>query len=212
MLNKSLKTILLPIILLASLIPFGTASAYEQASYVVVEKFENFEIRQYESLIIAEVEVTGEFSEVGNKSFRTLFNFISGDNVSSDPASTASPSSEIASEEISMTTPVLQKRTQQPGHYTFSFVMPSEYTLESLPKPISDKITIKEIPNRLIAARRYSGRWTESNYRKNESALMSALQSNQLETTGDPIYARYNAPFSLWFMRRNEVLIELKSL
>jgi hypothetical protein len=87
--------------------------------------------------------------------------------------------------------------------------MPAGYTLDNLPQPENAEVRIKSVPARLMAVRRYSGTWSEERYRSNEQQLLAAVQAAGLKTLGPPIFARYNAPFSLWFLRRNEVLIEV---
>jgi hypothetical protein len=92
---------------------------------------------------------------------------------------------------------------------TYAFVMERKYSLETLPVPNNDRIRIRQVPERTMAVRRYSGRWTESKYRLHEETLLSALDANDIATIGHPVLARYNSPFSLPLMRRNEVMIEM---
>jgi hypothetical protein len=187
----------------------GFVLAYEEPGYTVVERYQEFELRQYEAYLVAETSVTGDFDDVGGEAFRRLFDYISeGDR----------PQGKIA-----MTTPVIQQPlpavTEQssvddasPGannRYRFAFVMPAGYSLEDLPRPENPKVRIKSVPARLMAARRYAGTWSEERYRSNEQQLLAAVQAGGLKTLGPPIFARYNAPFSLWFLRRNEVLVEV---
>ena len=115
-----------------------------------------------------------------------------------------------AGEKIAMTVPVSQTPQSDSGTYVFSFVMPAKYTRETLPAPIDPRIQIQEVSGKLMAARKYSGSWCETNYRENESSLLRALKQAGLESRGEPIFARYNSPFTLWFLRRNEVLIEVE--
>jgi hypothetical protein len=88
--------------------------------------------------------------------------------------------------------------------------MPSRYTLETLPEPVDPRVRLRREPERLMAVRRYSGTWSEANYRDNEALLLRAIDEAGLTLVGSPIYARYNSPFSLWFLRRNEVLVEVE--
>jgi hypothetical protein len=111
-----------------------------------------------------------------------------------------------------MTAPVSQRPVSAADagdSYRVSFVMPDRYTLETLPEPKDPRVTLRREPERLMAVRRYSGRWTESNYRRQERALLDAVREAGLTTIGTPVYARYNSPFSLWFNRRNEVMVEV---
>jgi hypothetical protein len=95
--------------------------------------------------------------------------------------------------------------------YVFSFVMPAKYTLDTLPRPADQRIRLRQIESQLMAARTYSGTWSTRRYQYNEAALMQALQGEGLRPVGAPIFARYNSPFTLWFLRRNEVLVEVQS-
>jgi hypothetical protein len=191
------------------LISGGTVLAYEEPVYNTLKTYEEFELRQYESFIIAEVHVTGGFDDVGNKAFRKLFNYISN--------------ADRPQGKIDMTTPVIQqpmeisgdtntdnaKKAQEKG-YRFAFVMPGKYELEDLPPPLDPAIQLKTVPGNLIAARRYSGTWSQERYQKNEQILLQAIKGSDYKAAGEPIFARYNAPFSLWFLRRNEVLVPVE--
>lgn len=187
--------------------------AYEEHSYTVLETFEEFELRNYDSAVVAEVATSGNFDDVGNKAFRILFNFISGKNVASESIEMTTPVIQQSTDgkKISMTTPVLlQPSKTGNGEYLFSFVMPSTYTIETIPKPLDERITLRVIPERLVAARTFTGRWTQKNYQRNEDILLNSMAEKNLRSKGEFVFARYNSPFSLWFMRRNEVLIEIE--
>jgi hypothetical protein len=118
-----------------------------------------------------------------------------------------------AGERIEMTAPVVQRPERGADGETFvvGFVMPSRFSLETLPEPVDSRVRLREVPSKLMAVRRYSGRWTESAYRENEARLLSAVEETGLSPVAAPVYARYNSPFSLWFMRRNEVMVEVTS-
>jgi hypothetical protein len=188
--------------------------ATEEPRYEVVQQFEAFELRRYAPQLLAETEVAGDFNDVGSQAFRILADFIFGNNRQQEKISMTAPVSQqpSAGEKIAMTAPVTQ--TPKPGvgargTYIFSFVMPAQYTRASLPQPVDPRVHIREAPARLVAARRYSGTWDEARYREHESILLQAVAQARLMTVGAPVYARYNSPFSLWFLRRNEVLIEV---
>ena len=187
--------------------------AYEEAPYRTIEKYEDFEIREYQSFIVAEVTVTEEFGKAGNSAFRILFDYISGNNVPRKSITMTAPVSqkEVKGKKIEMTTPVLQAPLDSGrGEYRFSFVMPSDYTLENLPAPVNEKITIREVPGRLAAARKFSGGWSQNNFNDNKAVLMQSLAAEEIKIIGEPEYARYNSPFTLWFLRRNEVIVDIE--
>jgi effector-binding domain-containing protein len=196
--------------LATAVIFFGAmdAMAIEEATYNVLEKDNDFEIRDYAPHILAETIVEGDFEDAGNKAYRRLFRYISGDNRSRGKvAMTAPVSQEPMGDKIKMTAPVGQQRTQ--GKWTVSFMMPSSYTLGTLPEPEDPKVTLRQVPARRLAAVRYSGFWSEKNYLQYKLALESWIHQRGLKIAGDPIWARYNPPFTPWFLRRNEILIPL---
>jgi len=182
--------------------------AIEEAKYTVVTKQDDFEIRDYAPHVLAEVMVSGNLEDAGKEAFRVLFKYISGDNERQDKlAMTAPVSQQGTSEKIDMTAPVGQQRFK--GKWLVSFTMPASYTLETLPKPLNSSVVLREIPSRKLAAVQYSGFWSEEGYLSNKARLESWIKKKDLEVVGEPIWARYNAPFSLWFLRRNEVLIPI---
>lgn len=204
---KFLSTVLL-------LISATTAMAYEQPEYTVVERYDDFELRRYDPYIVAETDVYGNFSEVGNEAFGILSGYIFGNNRQQTRMEMTAPVNQVPAsrrgETIAMTAPVSQNMlSDADSTYTLSFVMPSAWTLATLPEPVDERIRLRKTDSRLVAARTYSGTWSESRYRTNEEKLLQAIRAANLETTGEPVFARYNSPFTLWFLRRNEVQVEI---
>ena len=182
------------------------AMAIEEATYKVVKKDNQFEIRDYAPYILAETVVGGNLEEAGNKAFNRLFRYISGGNRSRDKvAMTAPVSQEPIWEKIKMTAPVGQQRVQE--KWAVSFMMPASYTLETLPEPEDPEVKLRQVPARRMAVVRYSGFWSEKGYLRHKLELESWIRDRGLTTVGDPIWARYNPPFTPWFLRRNEILI-----
>jgi hypothetical protein len=185
------------------------AAATEEAGFKVVYQSDPFEIRQYQPRIVAETFVAGDFDEVGNVGFRRLFDYISGNNRSQVKIEMTSPvTQEPQSEKIEMTAPVTQEK--QAGRYRITFLMPSRFTMETLPQPLDENVKLKEKPAAWIAAIRYSGTWSRSRYESREKELLEWVRQRGLKPAGAPVFARYNAPFIPWFMRRNEVLIPIQ--
>jgi len=177
----------------------------EKARYEVIEKEGKFEVRQYQPQILAETVVEAGFDEAGNVAFRRLFDYISGENRRKESiAMTAPVSQKTGSEKIAMTAPVNQQASE--GKYAVSFLMPSKYTMETLPQPLNPDVKIRQVPARKIAAVRYSGSWSRNRYEKNKALLEEFVRKNGLRITGDDIFARYDPPFQIWFLKRNEVL------
>ena len=202
--NKLAALIMRAIMLL---FPTGSdAMATPEAPFTVIQKEKDFELRRYEQQIIAQTIVEGDFTDVGNKGFRRLFDYINGKNRKKALIPMTSPVlEEIASEKIPMTAPVNQNREN--GKWVISFVMPPHYTLETLPEPLDARVTLRIVPGRLMAVLKYSGTWSRNRYDENQALLMKMVREHSLALIGEPVFARYNPPWTLWFLRRNEVLI-----
>jgi len=192
------------------------ATALEQPRYDIVKKYKGFELRRYAPYLAAETEVTAEFDRAGNQAFRILFRYISGDNRGKEKIAMTAPVNQApknpAGEKISMTAPVIQQPAE-PGKNTYliSFVMPSKYTLDSLPEPLDPRVRFRRVNARLMAALTYSGTWSMERYRRKEAELVKTVTEAGLSIIGEPVFARYDPPFMPWFLKRNEVLVEVKA-
>ena len=195
--------ILITLLMLIGAIP---AMATDEAPYTVLKTDDIFELREYPPQILAEIIVDGDLEGAGNKAFRPLFRYISGDNKSRVKiAMTAPVAQEQKGEKIAMTAPVSQQSVQ--GKWAVSFMMPASYTMATLPIPDDPNITLRQVSARRVAAVRYSGFWSEEKYLLNKEKLVKWLKDKRFTVSGEPVWARYNAPFTPWFMRRNEILI-----
>ena len=182
--------------------------AYESPNYRVTEALEGVEIREYDPYVVAETDVDGSIEDAGNQGFRILAKYIFGDNQAKTKVAMTAPVSQEkttpGSEKIAMTAPVTQERVGE--QFTIQFMMPSKYTLDTLPTPNDTRIRFREVEGKRLAAIRYSGRWTERNYEEHLDELVATLRRNGYEPIGEPVWARYDPPFKPWFMRRNEIL------
>ena len=184
------------------------ASAIEEPKYDVVREYDAFEVREYAPYLVAEVVVPGPAEEAGNQGFRILAGYIFGRNRGERKIPMTAPVAQSREPaKIEMTAPVTQAPVD--GGYVVQFTMPGEYTLETLPEPLDPQVKLKEIPGSRFAVIRYSGTWSERNYAEHLETLERAVEAAGLRTTGNPVYARYNAPFVPWFMRRNEIWLRL---
>jgi effector-binding domain-containing protein len=192
----------------------GGAMANEEPRYEVIKKEENFEVRRYQPMIIAEVLVAGTLSEASNKGFRQIADFIFGNN--EDPvkkqsekiAMTAPVTMEAdTSSKIAMTVPVTMEDSG--GAWKMAFVMPSKFTMETLPKPKNPNITIKQIPAQQLAVVTFSGWVDEEKLAAQTTRLNEWMAKNGLKTSGSAQLSRYNPPWTLPFWRRNEVWMKL---
>jgi len=171
------------------------AMAIEEAAYQVVQKDDRFEIRDYAPHILAETIVEGNIKEAGSKAFKRLFGYISGDNRSHGKVAMTAPVSQVpGGEKIAMTAPVGQQSAQ--GSWAVSFMMPASYTLETLPLPEDPQVSLRQVPGRRVAAVRYSGFWSEKNYLRYRQELESWIHEQGLTIVGEPVWARYNPPFT----------------
>ncbi len=181
----------------------------ERPDYEVISSAgQNIEIRRYEPMIIAQVTMRGKREEAIGDGFRLLADYIFGNNTVSQEIAMTAPVQQQASEKIAMTAPVQQ---QAKGNaWTVSFVMPSEYTMETLPKPNNERVMLKQVPAKRVIAITFSDTNSDANIAEHERQLKAYIQANNLQTTGQPTYAFYNPPWTLPPMRRNEVMIELE--
>ncbi|SNC74797.1 SOUL heme-binding protein [Marinobacter sp. es.048] len=204
------------LISLCSIFISATTMATEKAEYTVLLKEENLEVRLYEPHIVAETVVDKEFEDAGSEAFGRLFKYISGNNQSQEEIAMTAPvgqvagGQEIEGQEIDMTAPVGQ--TQVDGKWVVSFMMPGSFTMQTTPTPRDERITIRQVPERTMAAIEYSGFWSKSGYEKNKARLEEWINKKGFIIQGKPVWARYNAPFMPWFLRRNEVLIPIDHL
>ena len=198
------------VVLLTPVLLVSCASTRTQkANYTVLSKDGKFEVRAYEPQIVAETLVDAGFEDAGNVAFRRLFDYISGNNQKKESIAMTAPVNQASrSEKIAMTAPVNQRQAM--GKYSVSFVMPSKYTMETLPEPMNRDVVVREIPARRMAAIRYSGTWSQKRYEAKNDLLEQFITSQGLTPVAQATFARYDPPFQLPFLRRNEVLIPVE--
>jgi hypothetical protein len=199
--------------LLVGLFAGAHAMAIETPNYSVVSKVGDIEYRQYETHLVVETLVAGDYAykASGNEGFRRLFRYITGANEGSQKVAMTSPVSRVADgEKISMTSPVARESSSE-GEVV-AFMLPSQFTLATAPVPTDPRVSVREVPGRLMAVVRYSGRWTDSNYEERKRILLAGVAAGGAEVIGEVQSALYDAPYIPPFMRRNEVLIQIKAL
>ena len=199
-------TAALPVLIYGAVIE--SALAVEEAEYRLLSKADNIEVREYAPQIVAEVVVEDDFEAAGNRAFRPLFRYIDGNNrAQQEIAMTAPVSQEARSEKIAMTAPVSQSRADE--GWVVSFMMPAEFSWDTIPEPLDPNVSLRQIPAHHAVVIRYSGTWSETGYRRHLEELVAWIDANGLDAIGEPVWARYNAPFVPWFMRRNEILLRV---
>jgi hypothetical protein len=191
------------VFLAASLFASQSAMSLEKPEYTVLYMEGDIEYRQYEPYIVSEsvvVEHNGKYREAGMEGVSRLLGYIRGEN----------QGPEKTSEKISMTLPVEQNMA--PDGWRVSLKLPAKYTLDTAPVPTDPRVRLREVPRRLMAVLRYSGRWTEENFSGKMSELKTAVDAQQVKQIGEMLTALYNPPITPPFMRRNEVMVEVTSL
>jgi hypothetical protein len=183
--------------------------ATEEPKYAIESKTKLYEIRKYDATLVAETKVEAGFEDAGKKAFRILADYIFGHNKSKTKLAMSAPETQQSpSEKIAMTAPVNQLPTA--GGFLVQFTMPAGFTLENIPTPSDARVHLRMIPSRRVAAYRYSGSWSESRYNEKLDEFQKELRKNGVKTFGEPVFARFDAPFKPWFLRRNEIWLELK--
>jgi hypothetical protein len=183
--------------------------AIEEPAYEVLLETKYYEVRRYEPYIVAEVDVDESFKRAGNSAFRVLAGYIFGDNVPQQKMAMTAPVESREGERMNMTAPVTSRAGGGEGSFTYAFVMERKYSMDTLPRPNNPDIRLVQRPGRIMAVHRYSGTWSEERYAEHEKTLLDALTIDRVAIVGVPVFARYNAPFTPWFLRRNEIMIEV---
>lgn len=181
--------------------------ATERPKYKVLKSHDGVEVREYATYVVAETVVKAGRQEAGNEGFRRLAGYIFGKNRGGEKIAMTAPVTEAPAEgaRIAMTAPV----TEVPAGDGFAvqFMMPAGYSLESLPSPLDDRVVFRQVPARRVAALRYSGTWSESRYLEHLEELRTKMKKHGLEEKGEASWARYDPPWTPWFLRTNEILI-----
>lgn len=181
----------------------------EQQPYELVRRARGYELRRYPACVVAEVQVTGEFEQAGSLGFRPLVEYIGGRNRTRESVAMTAPV--VQSRSLAMTAPVIQTPVIQargPEH-VIAFVLPQSVTIESAPIPTDARVRVRELPPSLTAVARFSGRWSQAAYLKHVEDLRVWITAEGLIPVSEPRFARFDPPFKPWFLRRNEVHIDV---
>ena len=198
-------TLPLLITLLAASMP---TNAIEEPAYEVTRTMGDVELRQYAPYAVAEVVMTGSAAEAGNKAFPILAGYIFGKNKGEKKLAMTAPVTQTAAPvKLAMTAPVMQNAA--PGGYLVQFVLPRGVTLGTAPEPVDQRIKLRQVQAMRVAAIRYSGFWSDANYNRHLAQLEETLNKAGIQWSGEPVYSRYNPPFTPWFLRRNEIWLQL---
>jgi len=206
--NKMIVLIGSVLIIILTIYVRSTMSETEIPSYKVIKSFKNIEVREYDPVIVAQVQVAGEREKAINDGFRLLADYIFGNNISKEKIAMTAPVMQQKGEKIPMTAPVTQVREND--HWLVEFTMPSVYTMESLPKPNNSKVVLKRKEAGRCVVVRFSGLWNQNSMKENQDKLDIYVKDNDIGISGPPTYAFYNPPWTLPFLRRNEIIYTIK--
>jgi hypothetical protein len=186
-----------------------SSHAIEEPDYEVIRKLGNVEVRQYAPYVVAEVVLNATADEAGNRAFPILAGYIFGKNKGEKKFAMTAPVTQTAVPmKMDMTAPVTQSAVA--GGMRVQFVLPKGVTLESAPEPLDRRVQLRLVPAGQWAAIRYSGTWSQSNDDEHLALLKATLEEAGVATQGEPVLARYNAPFTPWFLRRNEIWLAVR--
>lgn len=184
-------------------------SSVEEAGYRVLSKEDKFELREYEPVVVVETSVDADFKEAGNIAFRRLFGYISGDNESKQKVAMTAPvvAESGKGEEIEMTSPVIGE--PDGGKWRYQFVLPANYSIETAPVPLGEGVRVVAVPERTVAVLRFSGLVSKKDVDQQSEALSRWMMINDLNAASEPRWAGYNPPWTIPFLRRNEIMIDV---
>lgn len=199
------------------------AHAIEEPAYEVERRIGDVELRRYAPYVVAEVTVSGPAESAGNAAFPILAGYIFGKNKGERRMAMTAPVTQASTPvKMAMTAPVTQfAQAPAPGasaapgaaasadSHVVQFVLPANVRLDTAPEPVDARVRLRQVEAHRLAAIRYSGRWTQANYDEQLARLQATLGEAGVAWTGEPVLARYNAPMTPPFMRRNEVWLAL---
>jgi hypothetical protein len=201
--------LLRPLLLCTIAIMPLTSHAIEEPDYEVIRKLDTVELRQYAPYVVAEVVINASADEAGNQAFPILAGYIFGKNKGDKRFAMTAPVIQAAAPvKMDMTAPVTQSAV--PGGIRVQFVLPKGVTLASAPEPVDPRVQLRLVPASQWAAIRYSGTWSQANYDEHLALLQAMLDKAGVTTQGEPVLARYNPPFTPWFLRRNEIWLAVR--
>jgi len=188
-----------------------TAHAIEEPAFELLKTLDAVEIRRYAPYVVAEVIVASTAERAGNDAFPILAGYIFGKNKGERKMAMTAPVTQSAEpKKMAMTAPVTQSAAPgAPGSWRVQFVLPRSVSLAEAPEPLDARVSLREVPPARWAVLTYSGRWTPANDNEQLARLKATLTQAGIAWAGEPLWARYNGPFTPGFMRRNEVWLNL---
>lgn len=179
-----------------------------EPDYEVIATHDGFELRRYQPFNVAETDVEGAFEDVSEPAFERLVGYLQRGNAGGRNLPMMAPVVQQPLEIPPDSTPTIDD-AQQARRWRVQFAMPKEYPMSYLPAPADERVKLRRLPTRVVAAKRCSGSWAKQAYLAEQSGLLTAIADAGLVARSAPGFARYNAAFVPWFLRRNEVLVEI---
>ncbi|MFT5280721.1 MAG: DNA gyrase inhibitor GyrI [Flavobacteriaceae bacterium] len=189
---------------------FFTDSSLESPTYIVLEKKAGYEIREYDSHIIAETTVSGNASNSTGKAFREIGGYIFGENTENQSIAMTTPvTTAQASTVIEMTAPVTTETKD--NMMTMSFMMPSRFNLDNLPNPNSNNVSFREVPSGTFATIAFSGRASTQKRLKKTQQLTELLKRDGVSIVSEAQLLQYDRPTKFPLLQKNEIKIEIQN-
>jgi len=188
----------------------GTVMAADEPAHTVLLRDGDLEIREYGSMIVAEVEVRGDREQAGSLGFRPLADYIFGNNAPRQSIEMTAPVTTSRGQSIEMTAPVTSTASGE-NVWVVAFIMPAIWTMETLPRPNNPAVNIREIARRRMAVVKYRGRRTASTVDQNEAELREWMTANNFEPMGEAVHASFSPPWTPVPLRRHEIMIEVSA-
>ena len=209
---QALRHALATAIVLSSVLGADLTMAVEEPKFETVLKDEAFEIRRYPPLVVATTQVPGDMDAASNRGFRTIADYIFGNNVAT-PAGASAKIAMTAPVTVAPIVPAASAATSDmtAEQWQVQFVMPGQYRLDTLPRPKNEAVTLRELPTRTTAVLSYSWLNSETKVQQKTDELRAWMKSRQLEALGPPRLARYDPPWTLPMWRRNEIQIDIRN-
>jgi DNA gyrase inhibitor GyrI len=190
-------------------VSLGGCATVPEPVHKVLSKNAGYEIREYDGYLVAETTVSGPWKEALNEGFRRLFSYISGNNEGRAKVAMTAPVLSGEPEKIAMTAPVLQEPGTGDGQVV-SFIVPSSYTMETIPVPKDPRIRIRQFPPFTAAVLRYGG-WTDPGKIEKKTEELRSLLARDGRTPIPPfLSAQYNPPWTIPPFRRNEIIVRIR--
>lgn len=168
----------------------------QRQEFRVIRAYEGFEVREYQTCVIAEVKMETNYSSASSKAFSSLFKYISKGNK--------------AAEKIAMTAPVIVTQKDEKvmkDEWIVSFVMPSGSKFGHLPHPNDPNVVLRELDSEICVAAPFRGRATEEVSKEKIKFLRNAAAKNNIALSSETRICRFDAPFKPGFLQYNEIVI-----